>query len=182
MLFIRQFIPGALHAVLEVDSAEQHFESFGFQREFELAVGEGTWAAEAALFEPFRQNPNASPIPVEEFDVVAVAIEEDEYFAREWIFAQFVAHHDAEGVEALSQVAGTSGEADFDAVSEDHGCTGWAGWMRRMIPPPSSSSISGPAEARRLGAAPSSNSRNAGGSAVIGREAEARRRQFVNVW
>ena len=30
ILLIWQFVPGALHAMLEVDSAEQHFEGFGF--------------------------------------------------------------------------------------------------------------------------------------------------------
>jgi hypothetical protein len=68
--------------------------------------------------------PNSSSIPVEEFYPVAVAIEDDEYFARERLFEQFGADHEAEGVEALSQVAGTSGEVDFDAVGEDHGCAG----------------------------------------------------------
>ena len=115
----------------------------------------GAWTAEAAALETFRQNPNSGPIPVEEFHAVALAVEEDEYFARKRIFAQFVEHDNAEGVKALAQIAGTGGEADLDAVGEDHDCTGRAGWMRRMIPPPSSNSTSGPAETRRSGAAPS---------------------------
>ncbi len=56
-------------------------------------------------------------------DAVALAIEEDEDFSRERVFAQFVADDDAEGVEAFAQVAGAGGQADLDAVGEDHGWT-----------------------------------------------------------
>jgi hypothetical protein len=51
-----------------------------------------------------------------------MAVEEYEYFSRERIFAQFLAHEDAEGVEALAEVAGPGGETDLDAVGEDPGC------------------------------------------------------------
>lgn len=105
-LFIWKFIPGALHALLEVDSTEEHFEGFGFQCDLGLTVGEGAWTAEAAAFKTFCQDPDAGSVPVEEFDAVALAIEEDEYFSRKRILAQFVAHYDAEGVEAFSQIAG----------------------------------------------------------------------------
>ena len=133
------------------------------------------------LFEPFCQNPNSGSIPVEEFDSVALAVEENEYFSRERVFAQFVAHDDAEGVEAFPQVAGAGGQADFNAVGQDHGWARRDGWMRRMNPPPSSSSTSGPTGADRWCADSSWNSRNAGGCSRAGRFALVRPRQFMSV-
>jgi hypothetical protein len=62
-------------------------------------------------------------------------------------------------VSGVTQIAGASGQADFDAVGQDHG---WAGWMRRMIPSPSSSTTSGPTGAGWWSGVASWNSRNAG--------------------
>ena len=121
MLFFRQLIPGSLHALFEVDSTEHHFECLGFQCDLEFTVGEWARTAESAAFKTFCQNPNSGSVPVEEFDAVALAIEEDEYLSRERVFAQFVAHNDAESVEAFAQIARASGKADFDAVGQDHG-------------------------------------------------------------
>src|SRR5690606_27982599 len=112
---------------------------------------------------------------------VAVAVEENEDLARQRVLAQLVAHHDAQGVEALAQVAGAGGQTDLHAVGEDHRF-GVGRCTRRTMPPPRSSSTRGPVCSRLSAAGPSASSTNSTAAPAFRRVTRRPRRQAMKVW
>ncbi len=133
--FLIVLVPSALHPILEVDAAEKHFESFGFEVEFGIGLIAGLGSTECALFQSFHQNPKTRPIPIEELYTITPFVEEDEEFGGQRVFLELFFDDAGQSVEALAQVAGLSGEADRHAMGEDHARARGGELIRRRSPP-----------------------------------------------
>ena len=128
-------IPSALHAVFEIDACEEHVESFGLKVDLGLGLVVRLGAGENSSFQSFHQNPKSAAVPVEHFDAVGALVEEDEKLGGQRVFLELFFDDTAEGVEAFAKVAWLGGEADFDAMGEDHDWIGDGEWIRRVRPP-----------------------------------------------
>ncbi len=180
-LLVLALIPAALHAVFEIDAAEEHFEGFGFEVDFCFGLVVGTGTGEATSLKAFHQYPKSRAIPVEHFDAVGALVEEDEEFGGKWVFLELFFDDAAEGIEAFAEVAGLGGEADFDAVGEDHGWVVAWDWMRRVRPPGKVSSTSS-LRGGFAGRAGSSSSMKGAGAAADNFCCRVCRRHRKKVW
>jgi hypothetical protein len=124
-----------LHAVFEINSAEEHLEGLGFEVKLGFGLIVGLGSSKTTSLKTFHQNPKSGPIPIEHFDTVGTLVEEDEELGRKRVFFELFSDDAAEGVETFSKITGLSGETDLDAVSEDHGCEVAGVWIRRVRPP-----------------------------------------------
>lgn len=85
--------------------AAKHLQGFGAKPHLCPALFRGR-PTEAAIFQPLRRDPQAGPIEVEQLDVVAAQVDEDEELIDpEATFAEMLAGRSVEPVEALAHVA-----------------------------------------------------------------------------
>src|SRR6218665_3033097 len=112
------FIPRALAPVAHVDAVEQEGERGGVEAQFAIFDIGRLGPTEGPAFQSFRQNPNSSPIPVEDLEEAAAFVSEGEDGAAFGIFQQSGAHRVVQAVEAAAHVAGLDSHEDFQTAGK----------------------------------------------------------------
>jgi hypothetical protein len=113
-------VAGALAGRIEVDSREDKSELGGVGLDSD-GLPVDAWELESACFEPLVPDDVAVAIPVEDFDAITPAVEEEEEMTRKGILAEVFADDGGERIEAFAQVDRGDMEEDPHGIWEaDH--------------------------------------------------------------
>ena len=122
MIFSIALEPCPAHAVAQVDAIGEHGKRGGVEVELAVFSGGGLGPLERATLKALGVDPESGPIPVEEFEQIARAVDEDEDSTAAGIVTEAGDDLRVEPVEGLSHVAGFEGEEHAQAAGEcQHG-------------------------------------------------------------
>ena len=122
MIFSLTLEPCPAHAGAQVDAVGEHGKRGGVEVELAVLGGGGLGPLERATLKALGVDPEPGPIPVEEFEEVVRAVDEDEDGTAAGIIAEARDDFGMEPVEGFSHIAGGECEEDAQAAGEgQHG-------------------------------------------------------------